>query len=169
MADLIDTSIEQWGHILPQVDTSPLAVVGRIRILAQLIQLASDDVLGKHGITRAEFDILSVLVRTARPMSPTEIASTSLTSAPGTSKRINKLIDSGLVVRKVNPRDGRGVFIHVTERARAVLEPVLSSISDFENELLSGLSDEAHKGLERYLREFMIVMEAKTTADNQPE
>ena len=147
---------------MPQIDTSPLGIIGRVRVLAQRIQLASDEVLAEHGITRAEFDILSVLVRTARPMSPTEIASTSLTSAPGTSKRIKKLIDSGLVVRTVNPKDGRGAFVHVTDRAGAVLEPVLRSISDFEKELLQSMSPDAQGSLTALLREFMVIMESRS-------
>lgn len=163
MIDAIDRIRAQWAAILPDIDTSPLSVVGRIRILAQLIQLASDEVLAEHGITRAEFDILSAVVRNGRPMSPTEIASASLTSAPGTSKRIKNLVDSGLVMRTANPRDGRGAFIHLTQQARDVIEPAIKSISNFERLLLQPMPADSRETLATLLRELMLIVEARAS------
>lgn len=159
MNDSIDVIREQWHAILPDINTEPLAIVGRIRLLAHMIQARSDSVLAKHGITRAEFDILSLLVRTAKPMSPSEIATTSLTSQPGTTKRLKKLIASGFVVRTVNPLDGRSAFVHPTDKAQEVLAPALNSISAYERELLSAMSPQSRDVLVHHLRELMIVVE----------
>ncbi|NKX51271.1 MarR family transcriptional regulator, partial [Arthrobacter deserti] len=65
-------------------------------------------VLAANGITRAEFDMLSLLARSGRPMAPTELAAELLISGAGATKRLRKLTDAGLVRRETNPRDGRG-------------------------------------------------------------
>lgn len=137
-----------------------MAITGRIRVLAHAIQTRSNHVLEQHGITRADFDILSALVRSGRPLTPSEITSQSLVSAPGTTKRLQKMTAAGLIERTVNPRDGRGSLIHPTEKALEIFEPILESISRSEQELLRRISPRHIIQLTEGLRALQAAAEA---------
>lgn len=160
--DYIDTVQDQWQRIFPDVSSAPAGIIGRVRRLAQLIQLQSDSVLMGCGISRAEFDILALLTRTGRPMTPSELASDLLTSPAGTTKRINKLVDAGLVTRQTNPQDGRGAYIRTTGKGQETIIPVLRSVSDFEGQLISFMSAEDRNDLTRLLRGLLTHVEAGT-------
>ncbi|TQS88284.1 MarR family transcriptional regulator [Arthrobacter sp. TS-15] len=158
--DYIDTVQDQWRRIDPDISSAPAAIVGRIRRLAHLIQLQSDRVLAECGITRAEFDILALLTRTGRPMTPSELSSDLITSAAGTTKRINKLVDSGLVTRESNPQDGRGAFIRMTSTGRDLILPVLRSVSDYEESVTAFFSRPEREELAKVLRSLLLHLEA---------
>lgn len=164
--DSIDEVQRQWTRILPALDTSPMVITGRIRYLAEAIQAGSDEVLAQQGLTRADFDILSVLVRSGRALSPTEITVQSLISAPGTTKRIKKLESDGLVNRILNPNDKRGYLIEPTNHALEIFQPVVESISDYERTLLGKLEPRDVIQLTESLRAFVsAVRESKTESD----
>lgn len=138
-----------------------MAITGRIRVLANSIQAGSDEVLERHGLTRADFDILSVLVRGGRSLSPTEITAQSLVSAPGTTKRIQRMITEGLVQKIENPHDRRGYLIEPTAKAREVFGPIVESISAYERELLKRLDPRHLIQLTEGLRAFANVVITK--------
>lgn len=152
--DPIDTVREQWTSILPELDTSPMAITGRIRVLANAIQAGSDEVLARHGLTRADFDILSALVREGRSLSPTEITARSLISAPGTTKRLQRMIAEGLVEKIENPQDRRGYLIAPTAKAQEVFKPIVESISAYEQQVLGRMAPKHIIQLTESLRAF---------------
>ncbi|NVM98661.1 MarR family winged helix-turn-helix transcriptional regulator [Arthrobacter sp. SDTb3-6] len=130
----------QWMRLYPEIETAPSAVIGRVSRLARIIQMRSDVVLASRGVTWAEFDILSLLARTGRPMTPTERAADLLTSAPASTKRVKKMLGSGLVRRETNPKDRRGAVIVMTEKGKASLAPILASVRELEAGLLQSLA-----------------------------
>ncbi|GAA4039295.1 MarR family transcriptional regulator [Arthrobacter methylotrophus] len=158
--DYIDRVQDQWQGIFPDVSSEPAGIIARVRRLAQLIQLQSDSVLMSCGIGRAEFDILALLTRTGRPMTPSELASDLLTSPAGTTKRINKLVDARLVTRESNPQDGRGALIRLTPKGQETILPVLRSVSDFEAKLTGFMSPEDRIDLTTLLRSLLTHVEA---------
>ena len=164
--DYIDAIQEQWGRMLPQIDIGAAGIIGRIRRLGQIIQLRSDAVLARHGVTRSEFDILSALARSGRPMAPSVLAAELLISGAGMTKRIKKLVDTGLIRRDVNPEDGRGALLHMTERGQELLLPVLESISGFELELLEVFSAADCGKLTEYLRTLLADLERDAPLSN---
>ncbi|MFC1443106.1 MarR family transcriptional regulator [Streptacidiphilus sp. N1-10] len=139
MADAIDIIRAQWAAAEPDVDTSPAEVVVRVLRIARILQKRSDDVLERLGMTRAEFDILSLLIRAGRPVSPTEICDQLWTSAAGTTKRLHKLTDRRLVVRRPNLQDGRSMLAEATGAAREQVVPVLHELTRFEGQLIERL------------------------------
>jgi DNA-binding MarR family transcriptional regulator len=157
--DYIDTIQEQWARMLPQVSIEAAGIVGRIRRLAQIIQLRDDAVLANHGITRGEFDILSALARNGRAMAPTELATELLISGAGMTKRIKKLVDSGLIRRDVNPEDGRGALLQMTDQGQELLRPLLESISTFESGLLEVFSAAERVDVSHSLRTLLADLE----------
>jgi DNA-binding MarR family transcriptional regulator len=157
--DYIDAVRAKWQQIFPDMDTEPTSIIGRINRIALIIQLRSDAVLAANGITRAEFDMLSLLARTGRPMTPTELAAELLISGAGATKRLKKLDEAGLIRRETNPRDGRGALIRMTDKAHALLRPILASVLDFEAGLLAALPADTRRELAASLRTLLAGLE----------
>lgn len=150
--DYIDKIQAQWAQIQPELSTSSTGIVGRITRLAQVIQTRSDRVLESCGITRSEFDILALLTRTGRPMTPGEISTQLLCSGAGTTKRIKKLVSAGMITRDTNPEDGRGALISLTDKAQATTIPILRTLLESENDLIEPLPTEHRDALTANLR-----------------
>lgn len=157
--DYIDRMRAQWRVLHPEAKTTTASVIGRIIRIARIVQARTDVVLETHGVTRADFDVLSLLERVGRPMTPTELAQELLTSGAGITKRIKKLVEEGLVERRVNPADGRGALVHITPLAQAAIGPILESVWAFESELLARIADEERDQLEGGLRGLLRVVE----------
>jgi DNA-binding MarR family transcriptional regulator len=161
--DHVDGVRQQWEQIFPGLETGAMDIVTRINRIAQIVQQRSDSILTANGITRAEFDMLSLLARSGRPMSPTELATELLISGAGATKRIKTLQNAGLIERETNPRDGRGALINTTPRARGLLRPILESVLDFEAALLSGLDPSTAKELAGNLRTLLTSLEPQSS------
>ncbi|MCX6500151.1 MAG: MarR family transcriptional regulator [Arthrobacter sp.] len=163
-ADYVDQVRQQWEQIFPGLETGSVDIVARINRIAQIVQSRSDTVLADNGITRAEFDMLSLLARTGRPMAPTELATELLISGAGATKRIKKLRDAELVKRDNNPQDGRGALVQMTPKARDLLRPILESVLHFEAALLSVLEPPAAGELAMNLRALLVGLEPNPDA-----
>ncbi|MEV4645000.1 hypothetical protein [Saccharopolyspora sp. NPDC049357] len=74
-----------------------------------------DELLGRHGMTRSGFEILSVLVRAVQP---------------------RKWRWRGVP----HAEEGRSVVLEPTARAKASIEPVLREVAPLESDLLQGLA-----------------------------
>ena len=64
-----------------------------------------------------EFDVLAALRRAGTPyqLSPQELLQQTLVSSGNMTNRIDRLVERGHVVRQVDPNDGRGVLVEMTE------------------------------------------------------
>ncbi|MET3721464.1 MULTISPECIES: hypothetical protein [unclassified Arthrobacter] len=82
----------------------------------------------------------------------TELSGDLITTPAGTIKRINKLLDPGLVTRESNPRDGRGAFIRMTGAGSDLILPVLRSVAEYEDSVISRLSGPERDELATLLR-----------------
>lgn len=161
VSDYVDLAESQWQELEPDLPLSSIGIIGRIARIAHIVQDLSDQALFQCGITRDEFDILSLLSRSGRPMAPSDMSSTLLTSAPATTKRIKKLVKAGLVTRESNPLDGRGALISMTDSGREVIGPILRTVLAFECTLLESLPSETRESLTDNLRALLTNLEQR--------
>ena len=154
----------QWETIFPDLDTSMVAVMGRIARIAQVVQVRSDEVLAAQGVTRGEFDVISLLARHGGTLSPTRVSTELIISGAGVTKRLKRLGSAGLVSRIPDPADGRGSLVQLTDTAWDLLRPILESVLGFENRLLADLGLESQEQLAGSLRELLISIEADTAS-----
>lgn len=165
--DYIDEVRGQWETIFPGLDTSMVAVMGRIARIAQIVQSRSDAVLAAQDISRAEFDVISLLARHGGTLSPTRVSTELIISGAGVTKRLRRLASAGLVSRVPDPADGRGSLVQLTAEAWEMLRPILESVLSFEDRLLADIDPAAKDQLSTSLRELLLSVEADTadTAD----
>lgn len=78
-----------------------------------------DAELEEHALSLADYEILVHLSgEAAGELRMTELAARTLVSRSGLTRRLDRLVDAGLVARRSCPTDRRGVFAVLTERGR---------------------------------------------------
>ena len=82
-----------------------------------------DTELEPHGISLADYEILVNLAdEPSGELRMTELAARTLVSRSGLTRRLDRLVDSGLVERRSCPTDRRGVLAVLTPAGRRRLE-----------------------------------------------
>ena len=142
MADHVDRVLDQWHAQRPDLDVSPMAVVGRLSRLARLVDAELAKTFASHDLDRASFDVLATLRRSAPPhrLTPTELMRASMVTSGAVTQRLDRLEARGLVHRTPNEHDGRGVVVALTDAGFDLIERVLPDHLATENGLLSALS-----------------------------
>src|SRR5262245_47675119 len=99
--DVIDQLLAAWREARPDLDPSPLGVVGRVIVLAQHLEESVERALAKHNLTLGQFDILATLRRKSSRggLTPSQLLESVLLSSGGMTARLDKLEEAGLIVR----------------------------------------------------------------------
>jgi DNA-binding MarR family transcriptional regulator len=74
-----------------------------------------------------------------------ELAARLGVEPPTVTKMLRRLEGCGLVERSQDPADARSFRVHLTERGRALQEPVASCWAQAEEKALAGLSADEHR------------------------
>jgi DNA-binding MarR family transcriptional regulator len=142
MADHVDLVLEQWGEQRPDLDASPMGVVGRVGRLNQLFDGELRRNFAQYDLDRASFDVLATLRRSnaEHSLTPAGLMRSSMVTSGAISQRLDRLEARGLVSRTPSETDGRGVRVTLTEEGLQLIDSVLPAHIDTENQLLAGLS-----------------------------
>lgn len=139
--DVVGRITAQWRERYPDMDLSPIEVIGRVRRLGVLSGQMPERVLGEPRLSRMELEVLSALRRSGGEMRPSLLTRETLSSGAATTKRLAKLAEEGLISRSASGRDRREIDVRLTERGREVIDRVLPAQVEWERELLAPLSD----------------------------
>lgn len=122
MADRSDHMIERWKKSRPELDFSALEVVTRLLRAAHFLQSRLDSNAASYGLShRGDLEVLTELDLVG-PLTPSELADALLLTTGGMTVRLNRLQALGLIERQPNPRDGRGVLVHLTPAGKVLAE-----------------------------------------------
>ena len=140
--DHVQHVLDQWRREAPDLDRSPMGVVGRISRLAQLLQAELEPVFAAHCINGGEFDVLAALRRSGRPyrLTPTELSKALMVTSGGMTKRLARLEDRGLIRREPDPNDRRSTTVTLTGDGKRLVEAILPEHVANELRLLGDLS-----------------------------
>jgi DNA-binding MarR family transcriptional regulator len=136
-ADSVDEIIRTWAARDPELDASPLEVVGRLLLCARHLEQALVAALAPLGISFGDFDVLNTLRRRGDPHGTTagELARSSLITSGAMTARLDRLARGRLVERMPDPADRRGVRVRLTgegeRRAQRGLQAVLDADAAF--------------------------------------
>jgi DNA-binding MarR family transcriptional regulator len=81
-------------------------------------QFAGEDIWA--DVSMREYDVLYTLSKCPEPIRLSELNRHVLLSQPALSRLVDRLAERGLVERRPDPADGRGVRLALTEDGRAV-------------------------------------------------
>lgn len=160
-ADHVDRLRAQWLREMPEVDTSPVEVVGRARRITLALRPEIEAVFARHGLDAGEFDVLGSLRRSGPPyrLRPTELYRVLMISSGGLTDRLARLEAQGLVRRIPSPDDRRSLMVELTEAGRAKAEAALVEDMAVEKARLAGLTTEEQAQLAALLRKLALSIE----------
>ncbi len=156
--DGVDLILEQWRRERPDLDATPLAVIGRVSRLSRELELRLEPVFARHGLEAGLYDVLATLRRAGAPylVRPSELAASLMLTASGMTKRLDRLEQAGLVARHPDPADRRGVLIELTPAGRQVIDSTATEHVANESNLLSALSRAERQQLASLLRKLLL-------------
>lgn len=160
--DRIDHILEQWQRELPQVDGSPLAVIGRVLRIARLLEKHRETLLAEFGLSVWSFDLLATLRRQGPPyqLKPTDLYSLLMLSSGAMTNRIDRLEQDGTVVRLRDAGDRRSVIVQLTPKGVELADAVMPVLFAKEHELLAQFAaPEELEALVPLLRRFLLSLE----------
>ena len=156
--DAVDRIIAQWVERRPELDHSPLAVVGRINLLSHYLSEGLERTFAAHGITSGGFDVLASLRRSGPPfqLSPTQLFNALLISSGAMTHRIDRLEAIGLAERLPDPQDRRGLLIGLTPKGRELVDTAIVAHRASEERLISALTATEREVLAGLLRKLVL-------------
>jgi DNA-binding MarR family transcriptional regulator len=159
--DHVDRILEQWRRERPDVDTAALGLIGRLHRTAVLTNAPLAAGLAEHGLQPGWFDLLAALRRSGPPyeLNPTQLMRATLLSSGGMTKRLDRLVEAGLVERRADPADRRGVLVGLTPHGKAVVDKTLDAHVANEERLLRSLKPADRRALDDLLRTLLADLE----------
>jgi DNA-binding MarR family transcriptional regulator len=156
--DLVDELLDQWKRERPDLDCKPMAVFGRLNRLDRVSNAAIEARLGEHGLSRGEFDVLATLRRRGEPytLAPTALARWMMLSSAAMTNRVDRLEAAGLVERRPDPGDRRGVLVALTPDGKRVVDAAVADHVENERRLLEPLTAEEQQALNALLRKLLL-------------
>jgi DNA-binding MarR family transcriptional regulator len=105
-----------------------------LKARASLLRQLSIDLEKKTGLTLGDFDVLGQLAEAGGALRMTELAERTLSSRSGMTRRVDRMVGEGLVVRANADGDARAVVVALTEAG-------LSRLSETAPVHLRGVSE----------------------------
>ena len=164
LRDEVDDLVTSWRAERPDLDVEPLQVLSRVSRLARHLDRARKAAFAAHQLETWEFDVLSALRRQGAPyqLSPGALLRATLVTSGTMTNRIDRLADAGLVGRRPDPLDKRGVLVTLTTRGLAVADAALADLLQRERKLLTGLDPAQRRELAGLLRVILAPFDSGT-------
>jgi DNA-binding MarR family transcriptional regulator len=168
--DHIDEIVAQWQRERPELNAEPLAVFGRLFRAAALADSLLGQQLAGYGLQPGWFDLLAALRRAGEPyeLNPTQLMRASMLSSGGTTKRLDRLAAAGLVERRPDPGDRRGVLVRLTPRGTEVIDKAIGTHLGNEERLLEAFPPGDQRMFSQLLRRLLAVLEEHRGGSPRP-
>lgn len=156
--DGVDLILEQWERERPDLDASPIGVIGRVSRLARELEQRLEPVYAEQGLELGWYDVLATLRRSGPPyrLRPSEFTGALMLTSSGTTKRLDRLEQAGLVARTPDPHDRRGTLITLTAAGRELVDAASEAHIANEHRLLGALSEAERQRLGDLLRKLLL-------------
>jgi DNA-binding MarR family transcriptional regulator len=147
--DHVSTVVAQWAAERPELDVSPLLVIGRIHRIALALTPELVEVYARHGLGEGDFDVLATLRRQGIPyaLTPGELGERTMVTSGAVTKRVDRLAAKGLVERRASTTDGRSRTVVLTAEGHRVIDAAMDEHVANEARLLAGLEPDERAAL----------------------
>ena len=153
-SDHVSRILAEWAVQRPDLDSSPIAVVGRLSRCAQDVEAKIEANFRRFGLHGGRYDLLATLRRQGPPfrLNPTDLQSQMMLSSGATTHRIDLLEKEGLVERQPDPSDRRGTLVALTDAGRTRVDEAVASHLKTEATWLATLAAPERTQLARLLQ-----------------
>ena len=124
---------------------------------ATLMRQLQTDLVNQTGLDLNDFDVISQLAQAGGRLRMTDLAARAFSSRSGLTRRIDRLVETGLVGRTTADGDARGVVVTLTEAGMArVAETVPVHLRTVAELFMAKLDDEELVVLEGALKKVIL-------------
>jgi DNA-binding MarR family transcriptional regulator len=161
--DRVDQILAEWARERPDVDASPIGVIGRISRAARYLERELETTFRELGLDNGTYDVLATLRRSGAPfeLSASALADATMIARSSMTSRIDRLERAGHVTRVDDEQDGRGVGVRLTRSGFGLIERATVDHLANEARLLSGLPEGTATRLASDLRELLSTLESR--------
>lgn len=164
--DSIAAFITDWQRERPDLDPWPLGIFGRTsRIYTHFLRRA-DTWLSPLGLSWETFSLIAALRRSGKPyeLNPTELQRQSLLTSGAMTNRIDRVEALGLVERRPDTADRRGVIVRLTPAGRALADKAIAVHFSKAAEILGALNAREREQLDQLLAKLLKSFETTPPA-----
>jgi DNA-binding MarR family transcriptional regulator len=167
MPDRASNALAQWRKERPDLDSLPMAILGRLAEAALLVARDRlEPMFAQFGLQAGEFDVLATLRRSGAPytLTPTALYEATMISSGGMTNRIDRLEKAGLVERRPHPSDRRGALVALTEKGGALIDKAVGAHVANERAILDLLTRTERAALDRLLAKLIAGLTSPSSA-----
>jgi DNA-binding MarR family transcriptional regulator len=160
MRDTVDELLSEWREQRPDLDCSPMGVVGRISRASRLLEQGVNAYFAEHGVESWEFDVLATLRRSGEPYQRTmgELVAAAMISSAAATNRVDRLVAKGLIEREVDPDNRRRVLVRLTPAGLRLVNKLLAGHVENERRLLAQMPADRLPELAGLLRTLLVAL-----------
>lgn len=168
--DAVDLVLEQWARARPDLDASPMRVLGRLSRLTRIAERELKNLFTEFGLERGEFDVLATLRRagSSRGMTAGMLARSSMVTSGAVTNRLDRLVAKGYVTRELDPANRRTVIVALTPAGRDLIDSALVAHLENERRILAALDRQQQDGLAATLRTLLLSLGDKAPDPDTP-
>lgn len=158
--DIVDGIAAAWETELPGVVGAELELGKRAARLSAMLSQRVDTELARFGLTKAEYEILSVLRAAGAPyrLRPSELSQRLLLSSGGTSNVLRRLTGAGLVERDPDPTDARSNGVRLSDHGIKVSEEAVRAATRAQSTVLRAVPDDTAQAAITALRALLVAL-----------
>ena len=143
---------------LPSLEEQILVAIRRI---VRAIELRSQVLVAKHGLTGPQIAVLRLVERTSS-ITPTALARELRVSQPTASGLVDRLVQRGLLLRVLVPEDRRKHAVRLSEKGQAAVAQAPSLFQDEFKDRLRRLENWEQTMMLSSLQRVAVLMDAET-------
>jgi DNA-binding MarR family transcriptional regulator len=161
--DSIDALIAEWRRERPDLDPSPIAILGRLHRISARLQRRIETWLAPLDLTWESFSLILTLRRSGSPFAlrPTDLYRESLLTSGAITNRIDRVEKQGLVRRRQDPNDGRAMVVQLTAAGRRLADEAAAIHFRALAETFSSLSKQECAQLNASLAKLLSVVDTE--------
>ncbi|MGR5131730.1 MarR family winged helix-turn-helix transcriptional regulator [Vibrio alfacsensis] len=152
--DAIDRVVMQWAKEKPELDTEPMAIMGRLMRIAKHMETQVAELHKCHGLKMGEFDVLATLRRSGEPyrLTPSELIASMMLTSGAMTNRLDKLETKGLIAREHSKEDRRSVTVELTPIGFALIDMLIEEHLKVQHHLMGKLSGDEKRQINLALK-----------------
>ncbi|MGD8170664.1 MarR family winged helix-turn-helix transcriptional regulator [Vibrio sp. TRT 21S02] len=159
--DAIEKVTNQWALEKPELETEPMAIMGRMMRLAKHLEGEVSELHRQYDLKMGEFDVLATLRRSGEPyaLTPSELLSSLMLTSGAMTNRLDKLEAKGLIARQHSQEDRRSVTVALTEKGFTLVDSLICEHVAKQQELVRSLNGVQRTELNKLLKYWLAQFE----------
>lgn len=156
--DRLDRLSREWANNRRDMDITPWQVWGRITRINDIFLGRLCKLLNQHNLNYTELQTLGALIVGGPPYEakPNAISRHNLLTSGGMTNVLTRMEKKGLISRRKDSNDRRGVIVSVTEQGLDTFEAVIVKENQIEHRLLEGIADSERETVAKILRQILL-------------